>query len=244
MSVTVDLHTHILPAVDDGAEDVSEAIQMLQIAAANGTTDIVLTPHYLARGMRSTQMSKADLERMFGLFKEVAAQNFPKLNLYMGAEVFGVNNIEEVIADGQLITLNNTEYCLVEFGFHDHLQRALGVLDARARDGYKPIVAHPERYEFIQDQPRDVFRMLDKGALLQVNHTSLEGLSGIEAQDVAMLLIENNLAMCISSDAHSTFQRTPDLSEAYEFISSTFSPEYAEDLFFNNPKAILKGKRV
>lgn len=219
-------------------------MQMLRIAASNGTTDIVLTPHYLARDMRSGKMNKADLERIFGLFKEVAVQQFPKLSLYMGAEVFGVSNIDEVIADGQLITLNNTEYCLVEFGFQDHIQRAMGVLDTLAQHGYKPIVAHPERYQFIQNQPHDVFRLLDKGALLQVNHTSLEGLSGPAAQDVAMLMIENNLVMCISSDAHSTFQRTPDLSEAYEFISSAFSPEYAEDLFFNNPKAVLKGKRV
>lgn len=244
MSVTVDLHTHILPAVDDGAEDVAEAMQMLQIAAANGTTDIVLTPHYLAREMRSSKMNKADLELIFSMFKEIAAAQCPNLGIYMGAEVFGVSNIDEVIADGQLITLNNTEYCLVEFGFQDHIQRVLRVLDALTKHGYKPIVAHPERYQFIQDQPRDVLRMLDKGALLQVNHTSLEGLSGPQAQDMAMLMIENSLVMCISSDAHSTFQRTPDLSEAYEFISSTFSSEYAEDLFFNNPKAILTGKRL
>ena len=244
MSVTVDLHTHILPAVDDGAEDVSEALRMLKIAANNGTTDIVLTPHYLARGMRTHKMNKADLERIFLMFKEVAAGHYPKLNLYMGAEIFGVGNIDEVIADGQLITLNNTDYCLVEFAFHDHLQRAISVLDTLVQHGYKPIVAHPERYQFIQDQPRDVFRMLDKGALLQVNHTSLEGLSGPAAQDVAMLLLEDSLVACVSSDAHSTFQRTPDLSEAYEFVSSTFSPEYAEDLFFNNPNAILMGKRV
>ena len=240
----VDFHTHILPGVDDGADDLDEAMEMLKIAAENGTTDIVLTPHYLTNDMRSSKLSKEQLEQRFKLFSESAKAFYPNINLYMGAEVFGANNIEDVIADNQLITINNTQYVLIEFGFNDQLPRALEICNTLLDNQYIPKIAHPERYSFIQRNPRDIINFLEKGALLQINTSSLAGDLGEMVQDVALSFVENSLVAIIASDCHSTFQRNPDLSEAYSFISSTFSSAYAEDLVHYNPLAILKGKRI
>ena len=79
---------------------------------------------------------------------------------------------------------------------------------------------------------------------MQINTSSLAGQNGSLTQDVALSFIENDLAAIVASDAHSTYQRIPDLSEAYSFISSNFSQEYAEDLFYNNPLNIIKGKML
>ncbi len=244
MIPTVDLHTHILPSVDDGAENFKESLQMLRIAEKNGTTDIVVTPHYLTKDARGQKFGKSELLAVFDAFKKAVGEKMPSMNLYFGAEMFAVSNIEEIIADNRLITINDTHYVLLEFGFEDHPSRALGVTTALAKSGYTPIIAHPERYTFIQRNPREIIKFLEQGAYLQVNSTSLAGYNGSTAQDVALSFLENNLAAIIASDSHSTYQRIPDLSEAYSFVSSNFSFEYAEDLFYNNPLSVIKGKRI
>ncbi len=241
---TVDLHTHILPGIDDGAETFKESLQMLKIAMCNGTTDIVLTPHYLTKDMRAQKTSKNDIIRVFNAFKEAVAEQYPELRLYLGAEVFAVSNIEDVIADGQLITINDTKHVLIEFGFNDFKARAVEVTEKLTNAGYIPIVAHPERYLFIQRDPRTIIDLLERGAVLQVNSSSLAGHNGAVAQDIVLSFLENQFAAIIASDSHSTYQRNPDLSDAFSYVSANFSMEYAEDLFYNNPLAVIKGRRI
>ncbi len=244
MIFTVDLHTHILPSVDDGADSIQEALEMLDMAYNNGTTHIVLTPHYLTGDSRSTGKSKSKLISSFEKFKDTAAEEYPKLNLYFGAELFSVNNIDEVISDDQVIPINGGKYVLLEFGFRDTLPRALSVAEKLLSAGYIPLIAHPERYSFIQNNPRDIIPFLEKGALLQVNVSSIAGMSGRLAQDVALSFLENGLATAVASDAHDVAHRAPDLSEAYSFVFSEFSRRYAEELFFENPLAIINGKII
>lgn len=244
MILTVDLHTHILPGVDDGAVNFAEGLEMLGIAVSNGTSHIVLTPHYLTRDMRSYGLKKEELFQRFERFCEAASVRYPDLKLYLGAEMFGANNIEDIIENDRIIPINGTKYVLTEFSFGDYLPRALDVTEVLIANGYVPIIAHPERYPFIQRNPRDIIRFLEKGAMLQINATSLDNRSGSLTRDVALLFLENRLAVAISSDCHSTYQRIPDLSEAYAFVSSNFSSVYAEDLFYNNPLAVVMGKRL
>lgn len=244
MIFTVDIHTHILPGVDDGAENFKEALEMLRIAKSNGTTDLVLTPHYLVRDSRSDGLSKREIKSRFNTFKEAAEAQCPGISLYLGAETFAVSNIEDVLDDDGLITVNNTNYVLLEFGFNDFVSRTLKITEVLSQNGYIPIIVHPERYLFIQRNPRDIIKYLEQGAILQVNTCSLAGYNGPLAQDVALSFLENGLASAIASDAHSTYQRVPDLSETYSFVSANFSSDYAEDLFYENPMTILKGKRL
>lgn len=240
----VDLHTHILPGVDDGADNFHEAMEMLDIAASNGTTHIVLTPHYLTREHIFAPLKKNDILSRFETFKEAAAQQYPGIKLYSGAELFAVNNIIDVIEDDQIIPINGTKYVLTEFGFEDRLSRATDVATMLTGHGYVPVLAHPERYNFIQRNPRDIVRFLEMGCLIQINTTSLSGFSGRLAQDVALSFLENNLVTAVASDSHSMYHRVPNLSEAYAFVSSNFSDTYAEDIFYNNPLAIINGTPV
>lgn len=241
---TVDLHTHILPGVDDGAENINEALEMLDIAVSNGTTHLVLTPHYLTNDTRSQGVKKEELCSRFELFRDAIAVRYPKLSLCFGAEMFAVSNIENVIADGGIIPINGTKYVLTEFKFNDHTARVLEITDALLGNGYIPVIAHPERYLFLQSDPSCAVKFIERGAVFQINSTSMANYSSSHTRELAFYLLANEFATVIASDCHSTYQRKPDLSEAYAFVSSSFSSAYAEDLFFNNPLSIINGKRI
>lgn len=240
----VDLHTHILPCVDDGAETPEDAIQMLTSAYKNGTTDICLTPHYLTSDMRAVGYSKQQLTERFNALKRYADQKLPGLNLYFGAETFAASNIQEFIEKDLLIPLGNTNYVLTEFGFDDSARRALDVTKTLISAGYRVVVAHPERYPFFLYDPGSLIPFLDAGVLLQLNASSIMGQSGTNSKEMSLSLIDNGLAAFVASDCNSIFHRSPDLSEAYSFIYSEYTPEHAEALFNTNPMTVLKNGTV
>ena len=240
----VDIHTHILHGVDDGAETFDDALFMLDYAYSNGTTDIVLTPHYLNNDLRSTGASKDELVRRFDDLKAAANDKFKGLNLYLGAETFAAANILDCAEKGLLLPINNTRYLLLEFGFDDTVSRALTVMRELHRMGYISVIAHPERYEFFLKGPQHILTFLDEGALLQINAESIMGRNGRASREMALTLIDSGLAAVVASDAHSVEFRTPDLSEAYSFVSSNYDTEFAEALFERNPKIILDNKVI
>jgi len=241
---TVDIHAHIIPGVDDGAVDFDEAVEMLKIAVKNGTTDLVATPHYLADNLRCAGLSVSELRARFEELKAVAAKYVPEINLHFGAEMYGVGNIESIIKSGNIISLNDNGYVLTEFAFNDSPKRALEIVRVLQNAGYKVVIAHPERYVFVKDNPRLIVPFLETGALLQINPQSILGDCDPVEQDVALSFLENSLAAIVASDCHSTFHRSPDLSDAYSFVFLNFSPEYAERLFHNNPKAVIRGEKL
>ena len=241
---TVDIHAHIIPGVDDGAVDFEESVDMLKMAVNNGTTDIVATPHYLADKLRCAGLGASELKAQFDELKEVAERRVPGINLHFGAEMYGVGTIESIIRSGDVVTLNNNGYVLTEFAFNDSPKRALEIVKVLQNAGYKVVIAHPERYVFVKENPRLIVPFLETGALLQLNPQSILGDCDPVEQDVALSFLENNLAAVVASDCHSAFRRSPDLSDAYSFVFLNFSPEYAERLFHNNPLAIIRGEKL
>lgn len=233
------MHTHILPNIDDGAESLSDALEMISLAQSNGTTDVVLTPHYLLRDRRLGFISKDEILYKFDSFRAKVQERYPEIRLYSGAEMFAVNNVEDVINDKQIITLNNSRYILVEFSFNDSLERTLEVISKLVSFGLVPIIAHPERYDFLKETPTDAENFLKMGALFQINTTSLFGLSGEDAQKAAMEFLKRKWVSFAASDAHNPYRRIPDLSEGYSYVSNNFGETVAKDIFHNNPLAVI-----
>ena len=162
---TVDIHAHIIPGVDDGAVDFEESVDMLKMAVNNGTTDIVATPHYLADKLRCAGLGASELKAQFDELKEVAERRVPGINLHFGAEMYGVGTIESIIRSGDVVTLNNNGYVLTEFAFNDSPKRALEIVKVLQNAGYKVVIAHPERYVFVKENPRLIVPFLETGAL-------------------------------------------------------------------------------
>ncbi len=239
---TVDIHTHILPMVDDGPDELGEAMEMLEIAVRNGTSHIVLTPHYLTDDDRSKDLSKSQLEEKFEEFKKVALEEGCEISLYFGAEVHVTKEIDSIIEKNEIITINNTKYVLLEFDFSEESDRALEITKKILNAGYLPIIAHPERYKFVKNDPALIIPFVQEGAILQINSSSILGENGAASQEAALTIINSELASIVASDSHGVFYRSPDLSEAYAFVSSIFSRRSSELLFFENPRLVLEGK--
>lgn len=239
----VDLHTHILPSVDDGAKSVDEALKMVKLALDNGTHNICITPHYMTPDNRSLDLGKADLLSRFDSFKALVAERYPQVNLFFGAEMFFSKNTEYLINNNLIITLNNTNYVLVEVDFDEEFTNILKVMRTLVANGYMPILAHPERYSAISIERWCIEPFLELGIGFQINASSLLGNHGKDCQELAFDFIASELASAVSSDCHDMSFRTPDLSEAHMLVSSTFSPIFAEKLFYDNPLAIINGQK-
>jgi protein-tyrosine phosphatase len=232
----VDIHAHVLPAVDDGPRDDAAALEMLRVAAADGIGTIVATPHsHWVRGAR--------LPEAVARLNELARANGIEIEVLAGNEARISANLLEEHARGDILTLNGTSYLLLELYLsHDWklevIERVLGrLLDA----GLRPILAHPERYPFVVLDPLVVERFVRLGVPLQLNAPSLSGYHSQGSQRAARALVEAGLIHLVASDAHSPAYRPPLLRDALEQIAALRGPEYAAGLRAN-AEAVIRGE--
>lgn len=237
----IDIHAHILPGFDDGSGDMETSIVMAEMAAGSGVTAIIATPHCNQRGMYENYVSRNLLMRMDDFRNEIKNENID-IQIGLGMEIFCTHEVPRLLKEKKLLTLNNSKYVLVEFGFRmdaGRMQRMLfPILDA----GYVPIVAHPERYYDLQDQPEIIADWMHEGIGMQINKGSLLGRFGRDARSFAHTMMRHGLVTCVASDAHGCESRTPDMAEIAEYISTQYSPMEAERLLIDNPTRIFENK--
>lgn len=236
----VDIHSHLLPHFDDGASTLFESLELLRLAAKKGTKKMVLTPHMF--NPRIGYVDKAKVLTAFEQYKQQASEI--GVELLLGSEVFCSGLFLKSLPDNDFFTINNTAYLLVEFDFFDDIDRVLFALETVTRAGYRPIVAHPERYHFLKANPSAIKQMISKGALLQINNTSLSRKNRDESYDFAMWLLRDEYASFVASDAHDMEHRTTDMQPSFMTVYSEVSKKYAENIFFNNPEAVISGKEI
>lgn len=237
----VDLHSHILPGIDDGAKDRAVALEMLKIAVNDGTTDIVLTPHYIHGNVDNTaDIVKKCCEELRNLAREEGID----INLYPGNEIFICPEVPSLLDEEKLCSLNGSRYLLVELPMTIVPEYTEEVLYQIRLRGYVPVIAHPERNLRI-GKNNDILRnLVQQGVLSQVNATSITGLYGRAIQKTAMGLIKKGLVHFVSSDAHTCRGRSPKLSKAYGIISAGFGGEKAETLFITNGLNAVNNEEV
>ena len=239
----LDLHCHILPGLDDGAQSDMDTLRMARIAVETGTRGIVCTPHcstddpYLSDRLRrilaATDRANGILER-----EDIS------LVLDSGMELLCVTSPDPLLSQGEFLTLAGTRYLLIEFPFDI---RSAAIADAAAtvsQAGLVPVIAHPERYFCVQWTPELIRGWTDQGWLIQLNRGSLTGGFGGEVYDCAAWIARRQMAHLVASDAHSPEFRTPDLSEGYRWVARNCSDDYAELLFRINPRRMLADKLI
>lgn len=239
----IDIHCHILPGLDDGAGNMSDAVEMAELAASSGIKSIIATPHTNIPGGYHNYWSLSMQDDIKVLQTEINKNNIP-LTIYCGQEVFLASGFMELLHQGKLITLNRSRYMLVEFDVYENADVAYRKLQQLISEGYVPIVAHPERYGFVNEQTDAVYRMKDLGALLQVNRGSLKGRFGIKEKETATKIVETFQADFIASDGHSQYSRTPYLAGVHEFVSETYSSDYGDLLLKVNPQRVLNNETI
>lgn len=228
----IDLHCHILPGLDDGSGSLDESIEMAAMAADQGVRHIVATPHCLTG-------SAPDVIDGVAMLRELLQEAQIPIRLYAGMEIFGSFDTARLLQERKLLTLNGSRYPLIEFSFYTDGTAETEILQTVIDAGYTPLVAHPERYEYILQQPRLINQWKKMGCLFQVNRCSLLGRYGEDIQMMALELVERGFAAAVATDAHSSKVRTPRARDAYEMLYHSVSPVAAETLMIHNPKKII-----
>ncbi|MGN1266908.1 MAG: tyrosine-protein phosphatase [Dorea sp.] len=237
----IDIHAHILPGIDDGAEDIYETLEMAKMAADSGVTAIVATPHCNIPGMFDNYFGKKYIERYQMATEAVHNEGIP-VKILPGMEVFATEDLPELISSKKIMPVNQSRYILVEFPFDAEPGYAFGILKRMKEIGAIPVVAHAERYHFVQDNPHVCYQWRKRGYAVQVNKGSFEGRFGRTARKTVYRMLSHNMISVIASDAHGYQQRTPYLKDVYEKLSAERSPKYMDVLFRQNPARICGNK--
>lgn len=231
----VDIHCHILPQVDDGAKSWEMATAMCRMAAADGITHTVATPHANEEYAYNREEHTARLQEL-----QMAAGELPALSL--GCDFhFSFDNVQDAIKAPERYSIAGTPYLLVEFsdfGVSRYINDALYHLRA---GGIVPIVTHPERNRMLQNHPENVLAFVDEGCVVQVTASSYTGRWGSGARKAAEWLLKHDAVHVIATDAHDTEQRPPVLSAAREAIAKIVGQDIARALVEDNPAAIVAG---
>lgn len=239
----IDIHCHILPAFDDGAVSMPEALEMARLAVSSGVREIVTTPHFMGEPESLWQM-KTLLER-YGLLERMLRREEIHLKLHLGAEILCLPPTPVMAEAKELPTIGETDYLLVEFQFGESDRYMTQMLEALLRNGYKPVVAHPERYEAVRGNPLLTQQWVDDmGCALQINKGSILGGFGSQVQYTAHFLLDQGLAHLVASDAHSAQQRTPHMGAVRQWLEGRFGHEYARALLERNPARVVEGRDV
>lgn len=238
-----DIHSHIIYGVDDGAQNIEEAVKMVEYAVTHGTKGLVATPHTNVPGSFENLWGPELLEKVKTL-RTVLKENYIDVQIFCGQEIFCTSYAIELLKSGKVITLNNSRYPLVEFDFYEDSDSVYTKLERIISEGYIPVVAHPERYAFVTEEGDAAIRLKKLGCVLQINKGSLTGKFGENAFYAARRLIEERLADVIASDSHSPYVRTPNMKNVHELVSEEYSQNYADILLDINPKRILQDRDI
>lgn len=237
----IDIHTHILPMVDDGAANFEEALDMAIMAVQSGVQALVATPHS-NHDVGFVNFESDHLAALYDRLGKMLQEMHIPLRLYRGMELWASTDIVDKLSYGKLLTLNRTRYTLVEFAFDEESWWIEAILKELLSAGYIPIIAHPERYSCVQEAPNHLYEWRKLGALAQMNKESILGRLGRHAAATAELLLKHNLINCLASDAHHAYARTTDMTALNRYIEKNFALGYRDLLMQVNPQAILAGQ--
>ncbi len=233
-----DIHCHILPLSDDGAQSMEDALEMARMAADSGVSAIIVTPHCNLPGEEEQNYISHSLLNRFAALRAAVKQAGIPLTLLPGAEILCTPEVPALLEADLLPSLAGSRYLLVEFFFDESLDFMDEMLRAVTRQGRVPVIAHPERYEAVQRNPGVAERWFREGYIIQLNKGSILGRLGKRAQLTAHRLLERGLAHVVASDAHSPHQRTPDMSALEDYLLELCSPAYTDILLRRNPARI------
>ena len=236
----IDIHCHILPAIDDGPDELAECLEMIEQASAAGTRMIVATPHVI---YKEHQPKWTDIVARCHTLTASARERGLAIDIVPGAEVA---IMPEIVREfhGNEYCINGGKYMLTELPMLQMPNYVDSVVFGLQTRGITPILAHPERYPEVIRNPEIVLDWLHKGLLSQVNSKSITGLFGEEVQRCADILLHNQVVTCVASDAHTSRGRNPKMQDVYNLLVDRLGAAYAEQLFYSNPDRIVKSERV
>lgn len=234
----VDIHSHILPGVDDGAESWEMAVEMCQIAVADGITHMVATPH-------ANDQFAYDRRQHENAISQLREKLHGTIELSLGCDFhMSFDNIQALRKNPVEFCIGRTNYLLVEFSDFGITPQMLDILKEFLDNGLQPIVTHPERNRILQQKPKVLVEIAEIGCVIQVTANSFTGFWGTGPRKVAQWLLKNGALHVLASDSHDPIHRQPILSKARAAVAELAGEEVAELLVSKNPEAIVQGKSL
>jgi len=239
MDNVIDIHTHIIPNVDDGSKSLTDSLKALNDIHRLGIKEIICTPHI---SLGSTEKI-IKIKTNFLEFREHARKI--GIELYLGTEVLITSNTSELLEKKRLRSLNGNKYVLVEFKREEHMsfESIISLLEDIMDTGFIPVLAHPELYRSYR-KLKYIEKYKEIGVFLQLDASSLvRGKSSRKVRNFSHKLLKLHLIDVIASDTHPSKSRSyKDFEKAYHIVYKKYGTEYSEVLFKTNPKIILEGK--
>ena len=229
----IDFHSHILPNVDDGVKSLEQSIELIDEAEKVGFTGIISTSHYIQGYYED------DEEQRRKILNELQGKS-PKMKLYLGSEIYSDLEMIKYIKEGKSSTINGSRYVLLEFPLNSEPLFAKKLVYDLLSENYVPIIAHPERYSYVQENLNFIEELVQMGALLQCNYGSIIGMYGNSAKKTLKKLLKNNLISFLGSDVHRTGQIYPKIPKALKKLRKILSAEELEKLTTLNAQKVLK----
>lgn len=235
----IDTHCHVIPLIDDGAADWDDSMEMVRMAVADGVRECIATPHWTG--------APGEVEKVLAHAEElrarVAAEGL-EYRLHQGNEVVLVPRLVEALKEGQAFTLGGSNYVLLETAQLEHGGYIHTALYQLQSNGYRVILAHPERVRSWHTGVNDLMELLERNCFLQVNTTSLLGGFGRDVQKSAERFLRRGWVSILASDAHSPRNRPPLLSEALKRCAALVGDTAAQRLVGENPRRILENAQL
>lgn len=239
MDKIIDIHTHILPGVDDGARNIEESIKIIDYLYSKGITDMVLSSHYI----KDTDYSFNQIARSQILENLRAMVTNPDIHLYLGNEVYLCEDLIDLLEKHEISTINGTRYMLIELPLTGVFNGLQNILCELTNYGIIPIIAHPERYAFLQEDNRRIRELLEFGCLLQCNVDSLVGKYGKKAKKLIKWFLKRNLVSFIASDTHYV-DHDDMLTVSYKKLKRLVGDAKFKELTFTNPTKVLDNQII
>ena len=233
-----DIHMHLIPGVDDGAENMDMALVMMIRAMDHGISQIIATPH-----SEAFHDSDEHGKRLFNRLVDAAAMVFPDMKLYLGCEVYCepgmMNEVMEALRSGQYPTMNGTKYVLMEFSQWVYPENTVPCVKELITAGYKPIIAHMERYNQLRDRMDLVDQLRELGAQIQLNIYSLYDEMDDSTRNWARQLVQERKVDFLGTDAHRTYHRPPSAQMGLNWLYENVDQAYADAIAWENARKLL-----
>lgn len=233
----IDFHSHILPQTDDGSISIEETINILKEAKQVGFTKVISTSHYLEGYYESDENERTEL------LEKIKQENLG-IELYLGSEIYVSENMIDFLKEKKASSINNSRYVLFELPMGNETVLAKEMIYRLIENNYVPVIAHPERYSYVQDNPEYVKKLLEMGALFQSNYGSIIGLYGKKAEKTLKKLLKENLIQFLGSDVHREEHIYLFIPKILKKLRKIISEEKLEEITEINPQKVLNNEEI
>ena len=233
----IDFYSHILPNIDDGSKNMEETIELLEEAQKAGFTKIISTSHYMEQYYETTEKNRLELIKKIQQ-KDQGVEIFP------GSEIYITDELVEVLKEKKASPINNSKYVLFELPLNVKEIGAKEVVYRLIENDYIPIIAHPERYSYVQQDINYIEELTQMGALLQANYGSIIGMYGSKAEKTVKKLLKNNSIQFLGSDVHRPGQVYEKMPKIIKKLKKIIPEDKLEELTTLNPQKVLNNEDI